>query len=184
MSSPDLLLHPVRLRIVQALLRRALTPLELRDVLGDVPQATLYRHVNALADGGVLQVVEEHPVRGGVERRYAVVEDAAVVGAADLADADPATHVAHFTTFLATMLSSFTRSVQRPDLDLAADGIGYRLAPLWLDDEEFTAFVSALREVILKHYDNEPRHGRRRRLLYTVLFPDADAGTSALSDPA
>ena len=46
----DLLLHPIRLRIVQALVGEPMTPLQLKDRLADVPQATLYRHINQLAD--------------------------------------------------------------------------------------------------------------------------------------
>jgi hypothetical protein len=40
----EILLHPVRMRIVVALAGRALTPGQLRAELTDVPQATLYQH--------------------------------------------------------------------------------------------------------------------------------------------
>ena len=50
-TSADLLLHPVRLRIVQAFLGdRALTTTSLRDELCDVPPTSLYRHVARLVD--------------------------------------------------------------------------------------------------------------------------------------
>ena len=71
MASADLLLHPVRLRIVQAFLGdRALTTGELHAELDDVPTASLYRHVAHLVDAGVLSVVAERRVRGAVERTY------------------------------------------------------------------------------------------------------------------
>ncbi|WP_324273703.1 helix-turn-helix domain-containing protein [Blastococcus brunescens] len=58
MPSADLLLHPVRLRVVQAFLGdRTLTTSDLRAELPDVPTASLYRHVGVLADAGVLTVV-------------------------------------------------------------------------------------------------------------------------------
>ena len=68
MASADLLLHPVRLRIVQAFLGdRALTTAQLAAELGDVPHASLYRHVSLLAKAGVLHVVAERRVRAVVE---------------------------------------------------------------------------------------------------------------------
>jgi hypothetical protein len=72
-STVELLLHPVRLRIVQAFLGRPdLTTAALRDQLPDVPAASLYRQVAMLVDAGVLAVVAERRVRGAVERTYAL----------------------------------------------------------------------------------------------------------------
>jgi Helix-turn-helix domain len=69
-TSADLLLHPVRLRIVQAFLGdRALTTTALREELADIPPTSLYRHVARLVAAGVLMVVAERRVRGAVERR-------------------------------------------------------------------------------------------------------------------
>jgi len=59
-TSADLLLHPVRLRIVQAFLGdRALTTTELRAELPDVPQASLYRNIARLVGAGVLSIVSD-----------------------------------------------------------------------------------------------------------------------------
>ena len=61
--SVDLLLHPVRLRIVQAFLGdRALTTAQLAAELSDVPTGSLYRHVALLTKAGVLHVVAERRV--------------------------------------------------------------------------------------------------------------------------
>jgi hypothetical protein len=55
-----------------------------------------YRHINRLAEGGVLEVVDERPIRGTVERVYAVAE----TGGASLstADLEQATRVDHVGT--------------------------------------------------------------------------------------
>lgn len=176
----DLLLHPVRLRIVQTLLDQPMTPLQLVEALGDVPQATAYRAVNALADGGVLAVVDEEAVRGGVQRTYAVVEDAVTIGADQVAELDAEGHVRHFLTFLGTMLAGFSRAVGQSaadgqPVDAQALGIGYRMAPLWLDDDELAALIAELAEVITCARASGPGDGRRRRLLYTVIHPDGPA---------
>src|SRR6266508_2535649 len=81
MATADLLLHPVRLRIVQAFLGdRALTTSALSAELADVPTASLYRHVARLVDAGVLQVVAERRVRGALERTYVLRVAAASIG--------------------------------------------------------------------------------------------------------
>ena len=70
MPSIDLLLHPIRIRIIQALLDgSALTTKQLKLQLTDVPSASLYRHVAMLADAGVLVVTGERPVRGQYKKQ-------------------------------------------------------------------------------------------------------------------
>ena len=70
----DVVMHPVRLRIIQQVGTREVTTASLRSALPDVAQATLYRHIAALVDADVLAVVEERRVRGAVERTFALGE--------------------------------------------------------------------------------------------------------------
>lgn len=70
-SSFDLLMHPVRMQIIQAFIGgKRMSVQELGGRLAEVPPATLYRHLNALVEGGVLTVAEERRVRGAIERVY------------------------------------------------------------------------------------------------------------------
>src|SRR3712207_9432909 len=108
-ATADLLLHPVRLRIVQAFLgERTLTTAELGAELDDVPTASLYRHVGLLADAGVLTVAEEHRVRGAAERRYRLTEEAT---SADVAGMTAEDHRRAFATFVAALIADFDRYV-------------------------------------------------------------------------
>lgn len=79
-ASADLLLHPIRLRIVQAFLGdRALTTTALREELADIPPTSLYRQVARLVAAGVPMVVAERRVRGAVQRTYVLRLSAASV---------------------------------------------------------------------------------------------------------
>ena len=172
MASSELLLHPVRLRVVQAFLGdRVLTTAELHELLPDVPTASLYRHVATLADAGLLTVVAERRVRGAAERSYRLVLEAASVTSAETAGMTAADHGRAFTSFVAALLADFGRYLDRGDVDLARDGVGYRQAALWLDDEEFAAFVADLRELVGRRLELTPGGERRRRLVSTVLLP-------------
>src|SRR4051794_13059461 len=103
-ASADLLLHPVRLRVVQAFLGdRTLTTTDLRAELPDVAVATLYRHVGVLADAGVLTVVGERKVRGAAERSSRLDLTAASLMSGDVADMTADDHRRAFTTFAATL---------------------------------------------------------------------------------
>lgn len=168
----DLLLHPVRLRIVQALAGRAATPLELKNRLGDVAQASLYRHLAQLHDGGMIEIVSERQVRGSVERTYGLIETATSLDADDVADATPEDHLRYFATFLGSVLSDFARYIQDDSADIGADGVGYRQVSLWLSDNELDELAAALRNVIEPLAANEASPERRQRRLSTILMPD------------
>jgi DNA-binding transcriptional ArsR family regulator len=177
----DLLLHPVRLRIVQALVKRPMTAGGLKEVLGNVPQATLYRHIKALENGGMLDVIAERQVRGTVERTYRVVETAVALNGEDLADVGIDDHFRYFATFLGTLLADYSSYLETATIDLAADRVGYRQIPLWLTDDEFDDFTSGLRALIQERVDNQPNPRRRRRLLTTIVMPDDRSPSSPTS---
>lgn len=168
----DLLLHPIRLRIVQALVGNPMTPLQLKDRLGDVAQATLYRHVGQLADGGLLEVVGERPSRGGVERTYGVVASAVSLSDADVESASADDHFRYFATFVGTLLVDFAAYLDAGPPALGRDRVGYRQVPLWLSDDELDEVVTEMAAVLEDRLDNQPSPERRRRLLSTIVMPD------------
>jgi hypothetical protein len=175
MASADLLLHPVRLRIVQAFLGdRALTTGALAAELADVPLATLYRQVARLVDAGVLQVTGEQLVRGAMQRTYVLRASAAVITPDELATMSPDDLRQAFVAFVAGLLGDVDRYLARDAVDPVRDGASFRLGGLWLDDAEFTALLQDLMRVLAPAAANPPGPGRRRRILATVLIPGDD----------
>ena len=176
MTSADLLLHPVRLRIVQAFLGdRALTTSDLRSELPDVPPASLYRHVARLVDAGVLAVVAERRVRGAVERTYVLRGAAARISLDELAMMSLDEHRQAFMAFVAALLGDFDRYLARSDIDVLRDGASYQMAGMWLDDAEFADLLRDLARVLQPRLANAPKAGRRRRILGSVLLPGEHA---------
>ncbi len=176
MTSADLLLHPVRLRIVRAFLGdRALTTTALRAELGDVPPASLYRHVARLVNAGVLAVVAERRVRGAVERTYVLRQTAARIGLDEIEKMSPDDHRHAFMAFVAGLLGDADRYLARGDIDPVRDGASYNLAGLWLDDAEFTELLGDLIRVLQPRLAYPPKPGRKRRILATVFLPGNDA---------
>jgi hypothetical protein len=170
-TTADVLLHPVRLRIVQAFLGdRALTTAELRELLPDVATATLYRQVSTLATAGVLEVVGERPVRGTTERTYRLRTEAAAVGPEEAAKLSPEQHQQAFLTFVAGLLTDFDRYLDRGDVDLGRDLVGYRQTAVHVTDAEFRELIAEL-GAVLTRWRALPPEGRTRRLVTTILLP-------------
>lgn len=176
MTSADLLLHPVRLRIVQAFLGdRALTTGELRTELPDVPAGSLYRHVARLVEGGVLAIVGERRVRGAVERTYVLRASAARIGLDEVARMTADEHRQAFLAFVAGLIGDAERYLARPHIDPLRDGASYNLAGMWLDEAEFADFLRDLVTLVQPRLAYPPRRGRTRRIFATVLLPGAEA---------
>lgn len=174
-SHADLLLHPVRLRMLQLLATgRPFTAQQLSESLADVPPATLYRHLNKLAEAGVLAVVATRRVRGAQEKTYALAPGSGVLGPAEFARASREDHLRYFTTFLANLLGNYERYWAGDRPDPVADGVGYRSAPLYLSDKELLALAGAMSAAIAPYLANQPGPGRRLRLLSSVMMPAAD----------
>ncbi len=156
-----------------------MTPSDLRAHMPDVPTATLYRHLNALRQGGIVRIAEETETsrgpgprrRGAIERRYVLNPAAASLGPADLANASPDDHMRWFAMFVAGLLGSFGRYVAAAPPDLARDGVGYREVVIQLSDAELVGMSVALNSALLPFVMNPPTVGRTARLFATVLLP-------------
>jgi hypothetical protein len=176
MTSADLLLHPVRLRIIKAFLGdRALTTTQLAAELDDVPTGSLYRHVALLSRAGLLHVVAEHRIRGTVERTYALRQAAARVRPGELAAMSTEEHSRAFMAYVAGLLADFDRYLAAGPPDLGRDRAGYTVAGLYLTDAELTAFLRDLAAIVQPLLANAPGQGRRRRILYTIFLPEPDS---------
>jgi DNA-binding transcriptional ArsR family regulator len=172
MSSADLLLHPLRLRILQTFLGdRTLTTSDLQAELTDIPPASLYRHVAKLVDGGVLSVFSERRIRGAVERTYKLRTTEATVKPRELAGLTPDEHRGMFMAFVAGLLREFDRYLERGDVDLVRDGVSYRLTGMWLSSSEAQRLARELNDVLLPRVANTPRRGRRRWYFGSIALP-------------
>ena len=171
-SSPlaELILHPVRLRIIQQLSGRQLTTTELRAALPDVSQATLYRHVAALVDADVVAIVEERRVRGAVERTLALGSRTPAVGAGELRRMEAEDLRRSFVTFVAHLTDGFDRFAESGDAELR-DYLGFGSVPLYVSTDDLAAIQQSLGG-LLAPYLVDRGEGRRRVTLSTVLLPE------------
>src|SRR5262252_1822931 len=172
MDTLELLLHPLRLRIVHAMSGpRSRTTSDLAAALPDIPRTTLYRQVGLLAEAGFLDVVGEQRVHGAVERSYRLRRDRPRIDADAAASMSLEDHRQGFAAAIAALLAEFDAYLHRPGADPLADAVSYRQRPLWLDKAELTEMITDLAGALASRWDNGPAPGRRPHLLSTILFP-------------
>lgn len=175
-SKSDLLLHPVRIRLVTELAGRQMTPRQLAETMPDVSQATLYRQINRLLKGGVFEVVSEQIVNGATERTYGVVSGAARLTAVEMQSITPEQHIRYFSTFAAMLIDTFTRYVQQAEPDTLVDeGLCYNRAVVYLSEAERAAFQEQITNLVGSVMANQPTPERRRYTLASITIPEERA---------
>ncbi len=167
----NLILHPVRLRIILALIDRQMTAGEINEQLKDIPRATLYRHLKTLTKHGLLQIVEEHRVRNTLEKVYGLPEGAANLTLADLQTATSEEHMRMFTIFVANLLRDFETYLENCQDGMGED-IGYHTYPIHLNETEFAAFTQAFNAFLIPYLKTPSSPERKRRMLSLIMIPD------------
>lgn len=174
MTRADLILHPVRMRVILALNSRRLTPKQLAAELKDVAAATLYHHLNLLTDAGITQVVEERLVRGTLREKVYTLSHAS-----DLLRPDEITHTSKdelqqcFLAFVSKLIGDHARYLDLKAGRYYTDG-GYHQHAVYLSDEEYVQSGREINAALLPWLKQEPALGRRRYLLTTIVLPELE----------
>jgi DNA-binding transcriptional ArsR family regulator len=168
----DLLLHPVRMRILLAVAGREVTVQQLVSELPDIPQATLYRNINTLAAAGILAAVQERRVRNTIEKTYALPDENLLLTVEDLENAQPEDYIRLFTQYLGLQLGYYVRYVQRGDVDWARDNVVFHMFPVYLSEAETQRLGEAVNAALLPFTKNEPSPERQRYILGVLSLPD------------
>ncbi len=166
------LLNPIRMRIILVLTKKGeCTTKDFQDELQEVPQASLYRHINKLVKDGNIEVVSKTQKRGAIERTfklkknpYQEVEKKALTG-----DKDEISEI--FYSFAMTLLTDFNEYLHKEDSDMQKDSVGFRSYPLYLTDEENQEFLKDFSEFLVKYASKQPGKGRIPRRFSFVYTP-------------
>ncbi|MFK9092825.1 helix-turn-helix domain-containing protein [Bacillus salipaludis] len=174
-NTMDVILHPVRMRIIQSLINQQITAQQLKELLPDIPQASLYRHIKKLVEAEVIHIVDEIPNRGTVEKVYSIHDpNKAVISPEELNKLSKDEHMGLFIKFMANLMGDYERYLNQGKIDLVGDGVSFRQTSLFLSNEEFAEFRRDLIAVYTKVTENKPQKGRRRRTLATIIIPDRE----------
>lgn len=171
----DLILHPVRFRILRLLGSDSLTTQQISDRLTDVPKSSIYRHLKLLLEGGVVDVAETRLVHGIQEKRYQLVQPTHLE-AADMAGLSADEHIQYFTAYVMTLLQDFSYYLKDAEtaasgIDMMADRVGYTEVILQASPAELDVFLEEINEAVRKLLNNEPGPDRRPFKLAVITHP-------------
>ncbi|GKU77309.1 helix-turn-helix domain-containing protein [Paenibacillus sp. L3-i20] len=171
-SRADLILHPIRMRIIQTLVGGAqLTTLQISERMPDIPQATMYRHLNKLLKAKLIEVIEQIQVRGTMMKVYVLTSNGGEIPTQDLKMMSSEAHMELFMKFVASLIGDYGTYLQQENYDLEQDGVSLRQLELHLTDEEYMELLQGMRAQMAKHIENKPTNERRRRNIVTMVIP-------------
>lgn len=171
-TKAKLILHPVRMKIIQLLVNgKRMTVQKFAERMKDVPQATLYRQLNKLLEADLIQVVEEHQIRGTVEKVYALKEQT-IHSQEDILRLSKEEHLNLFFTFQAQLMGQYEKYLEQEDIDLIKDGVTYRVANVYVTDEEYRELITNMASLLKKVLSNEPSPERKAKNIATIVIPE------------
>lgn len=164
-NSGDILLNPIRMRIIQHMSdKKARTVGSLSELMNDIPRTTLYRHINILHEQGYLTVTNEIRVRGTYEREYMLNLEALQEVVAEEAIQE------NVNVFLLKLLADFDRYFKEKGNPMK-DRLFLSANNLLLSDSEYELFIDDIFEVVKKHVNYEPNQERKPRMLSIISSP-------------
>ena len=178
MNKVELILHPVRFRIMQTIDGKILTTQEIADQISDVPKSSIYRQLKILLDGDMIAVAETRLVNGIQEKTYQLAQKP-YLNAGDVANLSAEEHVHYFTIYVMNVLREFADYMQRSEtetgsIDMLADRVGYTEVSVYVTRAELDVLQAELNTAIMKVAKNEPGNGRSRHKFAIITHPVKD----------
>ena len=175
----DLIIHPIRLQILQALTGQSRTTREIAQALPGVAKPSIYRHLRELLEGGIVEVAETRRVRG-VDEKNCRHAQAPHLTQEDVAGMSRDEHLRYFNSFAAMLMQGFAgyldaalqeaaRSGSEPDF--LGDRAGYTEMTFYASTEELDAFRETLNRSLTHLASLPPSPERKHRKLAFISHP-------------
>ncbi|MCP1164444.1 MULTISPECIES: transcriptional regulator [Bacillus] len=170
----EILMHPVRMKICQVLMRHkedGLTPLEMVKIIKNVPQATLYRQLQTMVDSGIVHVIKEKKVKSVSEKYYAINEEDAKIEGSEwkgLSDDEKLNYISYYQLSLMTQYQSYLKKLEEQNNQ--EDKATFSVVEFKLDDEHFGKFQNELNELMIKYYNNQSKGNEIEAPVRTVAI--------------
>lgn len=175
MRRADLILHPVRFRILETLIGESLTTQVIAERLPDVPKSSIYRHVKQLLENDMIAIDETHPVRGVLEKTYRLNQPIRL-SVEDMAGMSPEEHIQYFRTYVMTLVQGFGNFVHSAAIDdkvdMATHRAGYSEGFVFGTTEELDQVFAGINQALMSLGSNPPGEGRHKHKFAFITHPE------------
>lgn len=164
MANLEVALHPVRMKILSYLFPEPATTQQMHKDLRGIAPATLYRHIKALLDAGLIEVEREVQKRGATEVTYRLSRAAS--------QSEPSSEELKklFNVYLAGILNSFDRFLGS-EQEKESHKHGFSKAIFYANPDQLDVFQHKLLEAITPLLKPSGQPHQMAYELSTILLP-------------
>ena len=168
--------NPAKSRLMIEIMRRGkVTAKYLAEKCVDIPQTTLYRYLKRMTDDGLLKIVGETPIRGTVEKTYALTFDPSDPPSV-LGQNSGAMYMQMFFQYFLTFAKIFQDYCDTPGIDIKKDRSGLSLSHVYLTDEELEKVAADMAQILYPLQENKPKPERKLRTVGLIISPEHKTG--------
>ncbi len=160
--------NPIQSKLLLNFHTGNLTAKQLLEANKDIPQATIYRHLNKLAKEGIIKVVKENRIRGVVEKVYAFNIE---LEQNSLEYLTGETYMNMFTEYMMGFMQEFRAYTAQENIDIANSGSGFSLIPIYATKEELLEVGAKITEILMPLSQNTPSAERLYRNIGIIVTP-------------
>ncbi len=174
MNKAELIIHPVRFRILRTLAGEPLTTAQIAEQMPDTPKSSIYRHLKLLLAGKAIALADTRLVNGIQEKTYQLARQPRL-SAVDLQNATADDHLRYFSNYVVTLVNGFAHYLETAvsPIDFVADNVGYTEATFYANDAEMLVMQTALNKALLPLLTNDgDENGRCKRKIAIILHPE------------
>lgn len=166
------LTNPIRSRIFfEVHSKEVATTKNLLEAFPDIAQPTMYRHIKAMLDEGLLKVTDTKKIRGAVEKSYSINLDFGGDIERIVMENDGNGYLQLFSQYMIGVLAEFAAYSNSKDINIIEDVSAFSTAPIYATNEELLEACTKISEIIMPLINNEPTKDRKLRSFCTIITP-------------
>jgi len=172
MNQIEHLINPTRAQIFFEIVKNEQsTAKKLLEKFPEISQPTLYRHLKAMLDGGIIMVAGERRIRGVVEKSYSINNTWTADVERIVTENDGEGYMQLFLQYITGVISEYRSYCESANLDIINDGTGFSTAPIYATTAELHEAMIKINEIIMPLVQNEKTPERELRNLCTIITP-------------